>query len=1220
VAAAGAVVPPVAAVVPPPGVDIYGMTLPPPQQQQQPLERLMDVPHTLVVASDDTSVVSQITLDIRLIDDHELPTTAARRPGPENSESVMDNIMERPGRNSWNHYYHHHHQYSQHYPPPNNARSSGGGRLSYAEQVIREEEEGYEENVVSAPLGLHPSAIGPMIPGGGGGGSSWDQEVDIDKMLRSSGSNNNKNNNNSNKKKTCRNITPSRASEIIVQPRDIVMDTPLAAAEAPAPAIADCSPPQFFSMSRIEKKSKQPSTMDQQELTTGNVVEKKQTTTRTTTMAAGYDNSGPNRGSVVDLVTVVDPPSTFQQQMQTTTTTTPSSKAYLVENQTTTTSSTPPPLREINARGRADSGKILDPNQDLEKDEMEQAPSVAEEVSSSSSSASSSAPPRITMKPVSGTGKKGGRTSSKRRSKKGEPRGMAARAVERIVDPSTSKRQDPPVTMDNKINNDDDNNDDNDHSYHMENNNGILVTKSSTKAPKKKEQTKHSSKKKQIKKRLEQQQQHKQDMYEIPAIMHCLNLEQCDSRMRERALDALAAILWRSSSKGREFIQDHQGVDTLTKSMWADMDNPQVQGAAMHLILAMAASPDGNADNDMLSREESICDSVLFTMQNHSANAEIQLRGCLIFSCLAAASSDNKTISDGSLSNAVQMVLNAMENHPLDCSIQKAGIQALYHQCLASVHAEGNKRSLMESKLVESGGVLGVEVVLRAMEELQDDYIAMEWACSVCWCLTSSEDLVKSSANMPLPEAVVPICMQHIANPAAASLVEAALGAIGNLAHLDKMHKALIDVGAVGMITEALQVYPNDFGINYEAVAAIANLSFSSFARESFIKSGTVHLTVTSVDRFLDIPAFAEEGLRALVGLLIGSNEAKVVVTSIDIVKTIAYASERHDTLIVQQLCCSLVATLAVDAAVCDLLVGRGAVGLCLSAMDNYPDLKVQEAGCAALRNMFYHTLLTDGLLEDGDTERLMVSAMSLHKNSITIQINSCCALWNMIYKSEDSAKIVTTEGVKCIVKAMQCHMECSELVEQACGALWTIVHDSMERKKEVVANGAIDAVTCAMVMHPEAPETLEKACGVLSNVSSEPPLAEAIAHAQGVTIVAEALRNNPMHLPLLEVGCLTLRNIAFVLPDVASEATTAIATIVNAMQDNIHEKTFLREACNLLWILASEDESCHAKILALDGLSVLMKCLEENREDSELQTAALGAFNKLSFSIHESG
>jgi hypothetical protein len=1037
------------------------------------------VPRTLEVA-DDASVVSQITLDIRFFDDQEMPPAAARRPGPDDED----------GRPRMGHQYHR----------PSRPHPSHHNTVRHDQPVIQEEEEYDATPTTTTPLGLDPSAAAAGIIGA----NSWDQEADIDKMLRGGSG---VGNSSARSSRTSKNNNGS-SGEIVFQPQDIVMDTPLVAA---GPEVNSRLPPQIFPM---------------------------------------LDPGGP---SMMDEsskhIDALDPPMLRQANS--------SSGQYYRESRTINSST--PPLRERESRGRADSGRILDPNGDL--DDEQESP---------------------ICKP---------RASSKRRSKKREPRGMAARAAERAVDPTPSEEPEISNTPDDAA---------------IGGN-----TPASPKTPKKKKQPKT---KKSEKKKIKQQ---KQDMHDIPAIMHCLSLDECDSHMREKALESLAAILWRSSEKGREFIRNHKGVETLTTAMWADMESPKVQAAAMHLILAMASSPDGLADSDMLSKEELICDSVLFTMQNHARVPEIQLRGCLIFACLAEASSDNPTITDGSVVNAVQMVLNAMDIHHKDSAIQNAGIRALYHQCLASVHAEGNKRTLMESKL--DSGVIGMEVVLRAMEKLQEDHVAMEWACRICWSLTSSEDLVKSSADIPLPEAIVPICMQHIANPGAAALVEAALGAIGNLAHLERMHQALVDLGVVSMIIQGLQLFPNDFGITYEAVAAIANLSFSSFAREMLIQSGAVQLTVASLDHFLDIHAYAEEGLRALVCLLIGSSEAKSLLTSTDaIVKIIADASERHETLAIQQLCCSLVATLSVDAAACDLLVGRGAVGLILNAMESFSELKVQEAGCAALRNMFFHTLLTDKLLEGGDSEKVIVAAMTKHKNSVGIQTNACCALWNMIYKSEDSTKVVTQEGVKSIIKAMQSHMECGELVEQACGALWTIVHDSMDRKKDVVGNGAIDAVTCAIVMHPDAPETLEKACGVLSNVSSEALLAEAIANAQGVTIVAEALRNNPSHLSLLEVGCLTLRNIVYMIPETSSEACAVIAAVVNAMEDNLDAVGFQKEACNLLWILASEDESCQSKILGLDGLTVLMKCLEENRDDSELQNAALGAFNKLSFSGHE--
>jgi hypothetical protein len=308
----------------------------------------------------------------------------------------------------------------------------------------------------------------------------------------------------------------------------------------------------------------------------------------------------------------------------------------------------------------------------------------------------------------------------------------------------------------------------------------------------------------------------------------------------------------------------------------------------------------------------------------------------------------------------------------------------------------------------------------------------------------------------------------------------------------------------------------------------------------------------------------------------------------------------------------ALISTIAVDMAHCDMLIDCGAVDIILHAMENFPELKVQDAACSALRNLSCNVKESEKLLKRGSTERYIVDAMKAREKSASIQANACCTLWNLVFKSEESDPVISHDGVTCIVKAMQSNMESGEVLELACGALWVVVNDSMDWKKDVVANGAIDAVTCAMFMHPGSPDTLEKACGVLSNVTSEGGLAEAVANAQGVSIITEAIRNNSGSVPLLEVGCLALRNIVYFLPDTAPEASPVIASLINAMQDHIGAVDFQKEACNLLWILAAEEESCQTKILALDGLSVLMKCLEQNSDDPDVQRAALGAFNQL--------
>ena len=156
------------------------------------------------------------------------------------------------------------------------------------------------------------------------------------------------------------------------------------------------------------------------------------------------------------------------------------------------------------------------------------------------------------------------------------------------------------------------------------------------------------------------------------------------------------------------------------------------------------------------------------------------------------------------------------------------------------------------------------------------------------------------------------------------------------------------------------------------------------------------------------------------------------------------------------------------------------------------------------------------------------------------------------------------------------------------------------------------------MMMHPDTTATLQQACGVLSNITTDSDAAQAIVNAQGVNIVAEAMRNNNAATELLELGCLTLRNLIFAFPDRSDEAGIVIATVINAMQQDIDSVSFHREACNLIWILTYYSPENLSKVLALDGLTVLMKSMEQYSEDEEIQQAALAALNQLASSAQE--
>jgi hypothetical protein len=705
-------------------------------------------------------------------------------------------------------------------------------------------------------------------------------------------------------------------------------------------------------------------------------------------------------------------------------------------------------------------------------------------------------------------------------------------------------------------------------------------------------------------------------MQEIPVIIECINSKDADSALREKAFNALAQILWRSGEKARDYIVEHHGIDALVNAMWEDMAIATVQDAALHFLFSLAASSDGRASSDLLSNQESICDSLLFSMTSHPTVPSVQLKGCSILACLASASSNNKRISDGSLSGAQLMVLNALCNHIDSIEIQKAGIQALYFQCSHSEHAESNKRNLMETTL--DNGRSGIDVVVDAMMQLRDDVVAMEWACSMMWCLTSSEDLVKSTSRvLDVVEQVLKACQRHLVNPEAVALIEASFGVFGNLAHLENMRSHLHQIGVVQTLIDGMHFHRRDYGVNIEACSAIANLSLLTSIRDSIIRGAGVAAVIDAMQVFIGSPECVAEAARALVCLSIESRDGKEQMMLPEVVHFITEAGFKHnDSPQLQEMSAALIASLSVNPIATAMVLENGGINVLIRALSESSEEKVLDATTLAFRNISCQVNLANhpgDLLEPG-TVNGIVKAMQLYEDSASIQTNGCCLLWTLTFESLNSpGNIVGPEGIQSLVKAMQCNMESGELLELACGTLWKIADSPADRKRGLLGSGAIEAVACAMVMHPGRTSTLEKACGVLSSASLEQTLAEAMANAQAVSIVAEAMRSNSSSLPLLEFGCITLRNIVFLLPEFAQEASAAVSVVINAMKDNMNALGFQREACNLLWVLAAKDESCQSKISALDGVSVLMQCMEHNRADAAVHSAAMGAFNQVS-------
>lgn len=694
---------------------------------------------------------------------------------------------------------------------------------------------------------------------------------------------------------------------------------------------------------------------------------------------------------------------------------------------------------------------------------------------------------------------------------------------------------------------------------------------------------------------------------DVPGIIRSLGMAGSDASAKCDLLRRLASILWKSGGKGRSVVMDYNGVDTLTTTIWDDIGDAHVQDAAAEVLLAMAASSDADPKSDLLANQDAICDSLLFAMQTHAHVPSVQLKGCSIFACLAAASANNPNISDGSLSGALIMVLTAMNNHSKSLEIQKSGLQALYNQCTLSRDAESNKRTLVESQI--EGGSSGIDVILDTMKSpLQNDLVAMEWACRLCWSLSSSQDLVKMlSGNPVMIGEISDVCHHNLANQEATPLLEACFGVLGNMAHIDSNRIELVRCGAVQALMEGMRYHVGDFSVNIEACTALANLALAPPIRDAIINNNGIEVVLRGFERYFEYDDFVVEAMRVLVCLALESEVAKESMSSQDVIQLVVAASSRHqDSIMVQELSCKLLASLATQEDTSDFIVQHGGLDVVVRALQSYSDERLHDAACFLYRNLACQLQNPDALVKQGAV-RHTINAMSSHEGSVSIQTNACCALWNISSKTnKDPGSVVGSAGIQAIVKAMQTHLESSELLEVACGALWFMVDGSIDVKKDVVGSGAIDAVICALVMH-QTESTLIKASGVFSNISAEAPLAEAFANAQGVSVVCDAMCNNGAAIAFLEVCCLTLRNIIYHFPEYADEAAITIPTIIEAMRDNMTATTYLKEACKFLWVLAGESDSCRSKILEMDGIAILMQCIEQNGHDNKLQEAARG-------------
>mmetsp|Transcript_27875 Transcript_27875/g.76725 ORF Transcript_27875/g.76725 Transcript_27875/m.76725 type:complete len:984 (-) Transcript_27875:554-3505(-) len=685
-------------------------------------------------------------------------------------------------------------------------------------------------------------------------------------------------------------------------------------------------------------------------------------------------------------------------------------------------------------------------------------------------------------------------------------------------------------------------------------------------------------------------------------------------------LEEITKQLWKGGKKAKILFSECNGYQSLTQIMWANMVHEPLEEKAVELFLSTVVTEgkdkekDDNFETTLILATEGAreaTEALLFVMQSLSHNKAIQMISCRALVCLASASGMCEgQVDDGSNSGAAAVVINSMAAHGTSVPVQKWCLRALFELCSYSANAEANKRILLTASNLEGGGS-GLNVVLDCIE------IPVVEAVRLVWCLSANDN---KALNISLLERLVNL-FQSQYNSESADLVEATLGAINNLYVMsDDRDSLTCDIDQlVQMAYQSAKKHKEDIGLCTEAFAFIANVAaIAKVSKDWFAHNdATTYISSLIIDNDDDEPLH-EECCCALLSLALGCPPVKASIRNPSAFLAVKRLSRLYESSARwQELLCTLISSVVVTSDEDSVACEKEAVGVVCFAMTLHSDVeRVQEPCCVALRNISNSAQVREYLMASDATE-LVLHAIKTHDESKVVVLNGSELLWNVGFTGrsypEESKSLISS-----ILKAMRGHLEDIDLLNASLGVLLRALVGSEENKRKFCEANGIEVATCVMVMHGETEQLLIKSCGILGSLSCSAELVPSVVAGGGVTCTIDAIRGGrSCSTDLLLSASQFLTNACLAMPDQCEEAGTIVPVLIDRMSECPQEVAFQSEACRFLWALTSLSETARAKILELDGVSVLMAALESSSEP-QVQSQALEAFNELAVSSEQ--
>jgi hypothetical protein len=717
------------------------------------------------------------------------------------------------------------------------------------------------------------------------------------------------------------------------------------------------------------------------------------------------------------------------------------------------------------------------------------------------------------------------------------------------------------------------------------------------------------------------------DSDDLPSEIMAMDVKQmlssiANEESRDRRIEILRVLTFvirtANTSASRKQFSEGSGMDILRTLLLTETDS-HGQRAVLKLALVLLTGTceiEGATETTISFPDvEVIMEALLATMERHIRVAEIQILCCQVLCCLSSDLFEPTSVADGLDSGISVAVLAAMEAHHESVTMQEWGVRCLHSQCVHSRSANNIKRIVLMTRVGQGEGqcVSGSDVLLRVVRSCcrrrQTNVCLLEWICKLYKTLVSSDGIMEllSPATDLLRNLINIVHAQGKDVTSSVALLESALTVISKLIDIERNLSCINITDSFIVMLDTITCRDADREIVGLCCSVMSRLvSEHSFKKDKLLAVGTTRRLISVMLAYPDEMRIQEAGTRVLGCLCRGEEGFKHQLCTREAIEHVirvwqrtSESSSSCSDLFEESICTLVVSLFASETERLRARAVRyGTLDLLAKVVHrNVANKRLQELAVIGLMNLSSGSTV-DSLFDDGKNYvEIVTRAMERNESDSRLQKNGCCALSNIGLNNEKGVGLVVRcNGVSCIVSCLQNHLENPDVVGIACETLWSLSLRSVAVKRTILStDGAVETIAKIILLHASSPSVQEQACRVLASVASSISDTNAPEAASCVSKLIDAICCNSSILPVLQCGAKFLRQVVVYAPEHADHACDTLTVLIQAMQDYRSAHAFQEDACNLLWTLSEKSPTAKARILDMEGISIVMEILDKS-------------------------